>query len=641
MKGYLLALFIGASTARCLENPENSVAPPGMIFELFALNRDIPTAQCPKYRSPTALAPSLDGRYLYVAEQTAERISVVHLASKTVIKTVQLPNEATGIAVAPSGRLYVTCASDWWPNGMVCEVDVAAGKVLRRLPGGQGARCPVVSPDGRILYVCNQHGDDVYFVDIARGALIKKLSAGRQPFSAALTPDGSVLVVADCLPTQKATDTLIASNVLFINTAEQRVDAEISLPIGSHSVFDVAVSPDGSSAYVTHLVGMFTLPLAAIEGGWVHTNNVAVIDIKKKRLLNDFPLDDATLGAANPWKIACTKDNSMLCVVHYGSNELTVINLREMMDVARAKSDAVSVEKGLRFIGCSHDFSALTNSKDRVNVVGKGPRSLAIIGKRAYTMGYFGDITGSDHIEMFDLALGKNATKPAGTISLGPSQRMNGARKGEHVFSDGTICYEKWQSCYSCHPFARTDGLNWILNNDISTTSKNAKSMLYSWWTPPTQWAGKRVNASVSVRMGFKNSLFTITNEALSSYIDTFLMNIKPVPSPHLVKGRLSPSAEKGRRVFYETSRCNCIVCHKSPLYTDMNFHASGIPRWEIAPIWDTPSIIETWRDAPYGHNGLFDKIEDMINYEGHDTLMKRNLSQEIFPELVQFVLSL
>ena len=30
----------------------NSVAPPGVIFELLALNRDLPTAANPKYLSP-------------------------------------------------------------------------------------------------------------------------------------------------------------------------------------------------------------------------------------------------------------------------------------------------------------------------------------------------------------------------------------------------------------------------------------------------------------------------------------------------------------------------------------------------------------------------------------------------------------
>jgi YVTN family beta-propeller protein len=639
---YLLVVLIGASAAVCAGNPENSVAPPGMIFELLALNHDIPTKQWPRYRSVAALVPSSDGRYLYVAEQTAKRISVVHLLSKTVKKIIQLPNEVTGIAVAPSGKLYAACASDWWPGGMVCEVDAALGKVLRRLPGGQGARSPVVSPDGKTLYVCNQHGNDVSIVDIASGALVKKLYAYRQPFSAALTPDGSVLVVANCIPVQKSTDQLnIASRILLINTVEQKVESVIPLPIGSHSVFNVAISPDGSYAYASHLVGMFTLPAIAIEGGWIHTNNIAVIDIKKKRLLNDFPLDDAKHGAANPWGIACTKDKSIVCVMHAGSNEMTVIDVQNMMKAAIAKKDTITLEKDLQFIGCSHDFSALTNCKYRVPILGKGPRAVAIIGKRAYTAGYFGDTTGSNTIEMFDLALGDNATKPAGTISLGPAQGMNGTRKGEMAFCDGTLCYEKWQSCFSCHPSVRSDGLNWMLSNDVTTDPKNAKSMLYSWWTPRMGWAGKRAHASESIRLGFKNSLFAPTNYELSSYIDTFFMHIKPVPSPYLVKGRLSPAAEKGRKVFREDPLCDCISCHMGPLYTDMAFHPSGIPKWNDSPNWDTPTIMETWRDGPYGHIGSFDKIEDIIGYEGHSMSLKKGLSEEKFSDLIQFVLSL
>lgn len=625
----------------CAENPEKSVAPPGMLFELLALNRDIPTMQFPKYRSPTALVASRDGRCLFVAEQTAKKISVVDIASNAVVKTVSLPNEVTGIAVAPNGKLYATCASDRWPSGMVCEVDIATGKVLRRLPGGHGARSPVVSPDGKTLYVCNQHEDNVYFVDIASGALIKKLNSSRQPFSCALTPDGSVLVVANCLPIQKSTDMRVAGKVSLVSTGEKRVVSEIPLPRGSHSVFDVTVSPDGSYAFVTHLVALFTLQAIIIEG-WVHTNNFAVIDIKKKRLLNDFPLDDTRLGAANPWGIACTKDDSILCVVHSGSNELSVLNMQEMLKTAIDKSNITSLENGLTFTGCSHDFSALTRLKDRVPIVGNAPRAVAIIGKRAYTAGYFGDTTGNDRIEMFDLALGKGATKPTGSISLGPSQRMSGARKGEQAFFNGTLCHEAWQSCYSCHPSARTDGLNWILGKEITASARRAKSMLYSWWTPPAGWSGKRVHASQSIRLGFQNSLFTNTNYELASSMDTFLMNIKPVPSPHLVKGRLSLGAENGRKTFNEDPLCDCIDCHTGPLYTDHGFHISGIPNhWDMLPNWDTPTLIETWREAPYGHLGSFERLEDILRFEGHSACIRNGLSEKHFSDLVQFVLSL
>ena len=36
---------------------------------------------------------------------------------------------------------------------------------------------------------------------------------------------------------------------------------------------------------------------------------------------------------------------------------------------------------------------------------------------------------------------------------------MTEVRKGEQYFNDATLCFQKWQSCASCHPDARADGL--------------------------------------------------------------------------------------------------------------------------------------------------------------------------------------
>ena len=148
----------------------NSVAPPGVIFELLALNRDLPTAAKPKYLSPIDLVASPDSGTLYVAEQTAKQIAVINLQTNTVTKEIKLPNEVTGLAVAPNGlKLYVTCSSDHWPAGMVCEVDIGSGRVARRMAAGHGARAPVISPDGAILYICNPFNNNVSVVDIAAG----------------------------------------------------------------------------------------------------------------------------------------------------------------------------------------------------------------------------------------------------------------------------------------------------------------------------------------------------------------------------------------------------------------------------------------------------------------------------------------
>ena len=83
----------------------------------------------------------------------------------------------------------------------------------------------------------------------------------------------------------------------------------------------------------------------------------------------------------------------------------------------------------------------------------------------------------------------------------------------------------------------------------MSNPPKNAKSMVYSWWTPRTNWAGKREDASQSIRVGIQEELFIqvigeVQNMAVD--MDTFFMRLKPVPSPYLVKGRLSESAQRG-----------------------------------------------------------------------------------------------
>jgi DNA-binding beta-propeller fold protein YncE len=638
---FVVAIIVATTTIRA-KNRDNTFVPPEIIFETLALNRDIGTNSCPKYRSPSALTPSLDGRFLFVAEQTAKRISVIDLTSRKILKRILLPNEVTGIAVGAGNKLYATCSSDLWANGMVCEIDVITGRIVRRLSAGFGARSPVISPDGKSLYICNQFGNDVQLIDIYRGVDLMRLHTFHQPFASALTPDGLLLVVADCVPAGKSTDQEVAAKISLINTVEHQIDKVISLPHGSHSVFDVTISPDGAYAFVSHLVAIFDIQAAEVEGGYVHTNNIAIIDLKNRRLLNDFPLDDANLGAPNPWEISCTKDGSLLCVAQAGSNELTTIELPKMLQIAINRSNDVVFENNLKFTGCTHDFFALSAIKSRISILGRGPRTVTIIGKMAFTAGYFGDSTGRDYVEVFNLAPGKKAVKRAGKISLGSPIPLNGLRKGEQAYYDATLCHQYWQSCSSCHPFARSDGLNWILGRDPTNTFKNAKSMVYSWWTPPTQWSGKRVNAAESIRLGFVNSLFSEINYELATYIDTFLMRIQPVSSPYLVKGKLSIEAANGKNVYFNNPNCDCRKCHIGPLYTDLLLHPSSIPFWwDPSHKWDTPTIIETWRDPPYGHLGTFDQVEDIIKYKGHSESLKNGLTEEELRDLVKFVLSL
>jgi YVTN family beta-propeller protein len=618
-----LTITFVAESSFCGNDAENSIAPPGVIFELLALNRDLPTVANPKYLSPIEIVASPDSQRLYIAEKTAKQVAIVDCKTKQVLKTIKLPNEVTGIAAASDGeKIYVTCSSDFWPMGMVCEVDVTGGKVLRRFPAGHCARAPVMNPDGKTLYVCNQFNSDISVIDIASGKETARIPVVREPYSAGITPDGSSLVVANSLPVEKATDTSkITCKVSLVSTVTRQQMDTIGLPLGSHSVFGLTISPDGNYAFVTHLVAMFTLPALHLDQGWIHTNNFAVIDIKEGKLLNDFSLDMPTNGSGNPWGIACTKDSKMLCVAHSGSNELSVIDYQQMMELAKSGTPY------------AHNLNVLYTLRQKVPVKGKAPRAIAVIGNTAYTAGYF-----DDNMEIFTLSL--DVTSSSGAISLGPAIPFTGERKGEFHFFDGSICQGTWQSCQSCHPLTRPDALNWTLNSDNSFP-KNVKSMLYSWWTPPTSWAGKRPRAGGpdgSIRSGISAELFIQPTEEVGVPMDTFFMKMKPVPSPLLIKGTMSQAAVRGKALF---TKIGCNTCHPAPLYTDLSFHNAGVvDLFDANTQWDTPSLIEAWRTSPYGHLGSYDFISEIIKLRAH-SIGATKLTQEELNDLIEFVSSL
>ncbi len=610
-------------------DPSTSAAPPSFIFEALAINRDLSTPNKPKYLSPSELSVSPDKKTLYVAEQTGKTISLVNVLENRVIKRISLPNEPTGIVLSREGsKALVTCASDRWPAGIVAVVNLDGGSVESRIPVGHGARSPVISPDGSTLYVCNFFDNDISVIDIAAGKETRRIPVIREPYIARLTPDGTVLVVANSLPDQKATDDPpVSCQVSLISTSDNTINTSLHLFDGSHSTFGLAISPDGKYAFISHLVAKYTIPATRIDFGWVHTNNISIVDIKAQKVINSICLDRSSRGFGNPWGLVCSEEGKHLCVAHAGSNEISIIDLPYFISKAQEPKDH------------SSDFSVLINTtanvrRKEIPVSVKNPRALAVVDDILYTAGYF-----SDSLEYFNLDL-TSTSSPLGKIALGPHQPMTTERIGESYFYDAKICLQNWQSCHSCHPFTRPDALNWVLGGG-NNTPKNAKSMLYSWWTPPTQWSGRvRTHAQESIRAGIQVELFRHPEEWIAVPLDTFFMNMRAVPSPNLVKGRLSEAAQRGKNLYYQ-GKIDCRYCHGGPLFTDNLWHNAGvIDPYDVNNQWVTPNLIEAWRTAPYGHIGSYEKIEDIMKLPNHSNAGEV-LSSDEFNDLVQYILSL
>ncbi len=628
------------------------------------------------HQGPAAMAATPDGSTLFVACSDSRQVAWVDTSSSSVSRRVAVPGSPTGLVLdAGRSQLFVTCDGS---QSSIVVLDSRSGETLRAMPAGHRPLHPVLSPDGARLYVCDQFDDHVSVLAADTGGQIRRVPVVRQPVAADLTPDGRHLVVANLLPNTRSDRTYdgdVAAAVTIVDT-QSFATRNVRLRRGSHSLRDVCVSPDGRHALVTHLMGNFDMVPFRVDTGWINVNVVSVIDIARAELLSSIGMDYYDLGVGNPWDICYSADGKTVCVACSGVHQLCVISEEELLgDFARRTMQPMMAVWPI--------YLSLGESLwRRIPLPGKGPRGLAVAGSKVYAAQYF-----SDSVAVFDLnskpvdpssapqyvdvaylgssdlssgsysggyssansfsggaySMGRRAYDiyEVASILLGPRPELTLERRGELLFHDATICYEHWQSCASCHPDARVDGLNWDLMNDDQGNPKNTKSMLLAHVTPPSMAAGVRPTAEIAVRAGIEHILFSDRPEQEAVAMDAYLKSLQPVPSPRLVDGRLSEAAGRGQEIY---QRLNCARCHPAPLYTDLAMHNVGSRgRYDYHDQFDTPTLVEVWRTAPYLHDGRYLTLKELFLEGSHglNATQRKKLAQQQVDDLIQFVESL
>jgi len=581
------------------------------------------------YLSPESVITDRQGKFVYVAMSTANFVAVIDAQSGAIKRKINTPEAPTGLALSPiQPLLYVTGGVS---SGKVYVVNLETDKIISDIEVGHSPVAPVVSPDGKTLYVSNRFNNNVLVINLAKRNIIQNIPVPREPVAAAITPDGKLLFIANLLPDVPSNADHVASSVSIINTEDGKDIKTLSLPNGSNSIRDLAISPDGKYVYVTHIMGRFELATTQIDRGWMNTNFLTVINTKSQEIVNSIMLDDLDMGAANPWGVTVSNDGAFLVVTHSGSHEISLIDRKAL----HAKLDRISGGEQVTVVSIrpenvQNDFSFLVGLRHRIRLEGNGPRGVAIAGGKIYVAEYFSGSLGI--IDLYDLQ--HVQSKP-----LGKEPEMSAERRGEMLFNDATLCSQLWQSCASCHPNVRTDGLKWDLLNDGIGNPKNTKSLLLSHKTPPVMGHGVRPTAEAAVRSGFKYILFSSIPETDAEAVDEYLKSMKPIPSPYLNNGKLSKSARRGKALFEQVG---CNNCHSDPYYTNMRLYDVGTLRGcekNMKRPFVVPSLIEVWRTAPYLHDGRTMSIEEAFSschLEGVE-----GLSEDEMLNLVEYVLSL
>lgn len=526
--------------------------------------------------------------------------------------TIKLPASPTGLVVK-NGLCYVTTFDN--AKGRLHVVDSNTKQIKTTIPVGSGARAPFFSADGKKIYVLNQFANTVSEIDIATLRLLRTFTVQREPKAAVIGKDGRYMYVNNFLPAQRADIDTVAACVSVIDLTSGERIKDIRLYNGSNALRGIALSPDGRYVFVTHNLGRFQVPTSQLQQGWMNTSAMSVIDTQDNTFSGSVLLDEPEQGAAGIWGIQCTPQ--YIIISHSGTHELSLIEYPRFLEAYKGYANKMSLAYDLRF---------LYGMRTRYKLNGNSPRDFVLDGNRIIVPTFFSDII---HVLNLD-------DKGLKEYPLAPNRVETAELKGEKYFNDAAYCFQQWQSCNGCHPGdARTDGMNWDLMNDGIGNPKNCKSMLYSHVTPPSMISGIRASAELAVRKGYAFIQFVEMPEEYACCVDAYLKSLRPVQSPYLVDGQLSEKAKKGQKVF---EKLNCNSCHSGPYYTDLNMYRIG-KDVEFEKGWDTPTLVEVWRTAPYLFDGRAATLQDV--FETHKHGIEKKVSKKEMEELTEYVNSL
>ncbi|MFV1968335.1 MAG: c-type cytochrome, partial [Pirellulaceae bacterium] len=191
------------------------------------------------------------------------------------------------------------------------------------------------------------------------------------------------------------------------------------------------------------------------------------------------------------------------------------------------------------------------------------------------------------------------------TIELGPQPEPGPARRGESIFHDATHAFQRWHSCASCHPNqGRVDGLRWDFLRDGIGNGKDTPSLVLVDKTAPLNRLATRKDVRECALTSLTAGHMIVPTDEVVEDLRAYLVSLKPEPNPYLEPdGQRSAAAARGKVLF--GGKAHCAGCHPAPYFTDKKMHNIGVlSRNEPDGRYDTPTLIEGHRTAPYLHDG-------------------------------------
>jgi YVTN family beta-propeller protein len=584
-----------------------------------------------RYASPLELLLSPNGTRLYVLCQGADEVRVLNAATGALVRTIPVGHVPRGLSFSPDGkRLFV--ANSW--DDTVTVIDTESGRVKATWVAGFEPSGVVEDRAGKTLYVADRIGNNITVLDASTGEEKTTLEAGRGVSYLTLSGDGGRLYATHVYPNATEHRTPPKSEITVIDPARVRVVDRLTLPDVA-GVFHVAVSRDGRLGLAAELHPKNLVPLAHVEHGWAFVDTLTVFGADVGRSV-EVPLDELDRYYAMPFGVVISADKSRIYVTHGGSDCVTVIDTKKMLNYIRAHPEPFA-----------EDLSASAHYVVTRVAVGKNPRGLVLSrdGSRLYVANRLDDSIS---------VIATRENRVTQTIKLAGPEKVSALRRGEQTFYTAKYAFQGEFGCSNCHIDSTFDGLQWDLEPDgFGKDIVDNRLIEDLRGTEPFKWNGG--NPTLGVECGPRTEKYFFRSQTFDDLTRADLvLYIRSLPSRpnrwRAANGELTPAQERGRVIFNRVvdklgqpipASNRCGFCHSGPKGTSQKSFDVGTGKTvDNSSLFDTPQLMSVALTAPYLHDGSAKSLEEIWTvYNSHDRHGRTNdLTKDELNDLVEYL---
>ena len=564
-------------------------------------------------RSPSSLALRKDGVLAVTANSTADSVSLVNLASGTVIAEVAVGQRPFAIALSPDSKQALV-SNQLSDSITLLDVKPTSIEVTATIAVGDEPRGVAFSSDGTRAFVALAGENALAVVNIKTKQILSKTAVGAEPWHVALTPDGKRLAVG-CARSQE----MIVLDAFTLQTLH-------SVKLRGHNVRHVAVAPDGAWAFVPNIAERGRPATKEnIDQGWVTASRLSRAPLREEGPREAIALDPRGKAVGDVDGVAVSPDGNTIALTAAGTHELILLRLPLPFVAFGGPGD--------------HIESELLRDPTRLRRIPLGGRPLAVQfandGKTVVVATYL-----SNSLQIVAVDTGQITR----TVDLGSAKTPSLARRGEAIFYDAQRSFNQWDSCSTCHDEGPTNGSNFDTFNDGSyDTPKKTPSLRGVTATAPWTWHGAKPNLRQLVHDSVTKSMQgEPPSEADLDALMAFLATLELPRSPYRnLDGTLTASAKRGEAVFQAKG---CDTCHAPPLYTNASIYKVGLESpMDAYQGFNPPSLRNIYNRAPYLHDGSARGLETVLTqkHRASELTGKPDPTPEELKDLIAFLKAL